>query len=489
MRREIPRWAWVAMFAPFAVLAVLHFRNLPSIYAGDYAQYLLHAEALAEGRPYADIGYLYTPRAALIGPRVQPPVWPVILAPLVALFGMNLVAAKVVVLAFVAAFFVFVYKRLAASDDPWLAVVAIGGGGVALETAFATNSPLSDLPFCALLWGVVLLADRPGPEPLSWRRTVAIGVVTVLAIGTRIAGVALVPAIFLTALTRPKDRRPLLALSATFALAGLVAVLIVGWEQIPFAQQLFRAPGILLARMASFDQKYRLSFFEATLYPFPWDLANDAYHAATFLLAPLGVIDFFRRTGRSLLGMLVVSYFLMVLLSPVGVQRYLWPVWPLLFYWVLTGGRLILSGIRPLRPHASRVAVLLGAVITVAALARSSNDPAQPTLLGQRDAQELFSWIRTARDSSEVRSVFFAPRVLTMETGAPAMGYYIGPDSVRLAEYARSRITHVIIGDAGLGHPALASMDSMTRRNASQLRLAHDNATFRIFRFHRDSAE
>ena len=74
---------------PFVILAALHWSYAPLITAGDYAQYLLHADALAHGRAYADIGYIYSPLAPFIGPRVQPPGLPLTILPIVAVGGVS----------------------------------------------------------------------------------------------------------------------------------------------------------------------------------------------------------------------------------------------------------------------------------------------------------------------------------------------------------------------------------------------------------------
>ena len=71
---------------PFVAVLIARWNQPPSATDGDYAHYLLHAKALAESRPYTDIGYIYT-EMNLVGPRVQPPGWPIVLAPFVALFG------------------------------------------------------------------------------------------------------------------------------------------------------------------------------------------------------------------------------------------------------------------------------------------------------------------------------------------------------------------------------------------------------------------
>jgi hypothetical protein len=55
----------------------------------DYALYVHHAENIAEGRPYADTGYIYNPGAADYSPRAYPPVFPLLLAPIYRAYGLD----------------------------------------------------------------------------------------------------------------------------------------------------------------------------------------------------------------------------------------------------------------------------------------------------------------------------------------------------------------------------------------------------------------
>src|SRR5437660_727548 len=62
-----------ACVIPFLVLVAAHWRTGPLRGAGDWAQFLLHAQAIVNRRPYGDIGYLFTYHAVFVGPRAQPP--------------------------------------------------------------------------------------------------------------------------------------------------------------------------------------------------------------------------------------------------------------------------------------------------------------------------------------------------------------------------------------------------------------------------------
>ena len=53
----------------------------------DFSQYILHAENLASGAPYAPTRYLYNPDDPVTGPQQYPPGFPIALAPIVWTLG------------------------------------------------------------------------------------------------------------------------------------------------------------------------------------------------------------------------------------------------------------------------------------------------------------------------------------------------------------------------------------------------------------------
>ena len=81
-----------------------------------------------------------------------------------------------------------------------------------------------------------------------------------------------------------------------------------------------------------------------------------------------------------------------------------------------------------------------------------------------------------------MRVVFFAPRVLTWETGirsAPLFG--ADPDSA-LAFMRTHGITHVVTGDAGAFAIGRAGMDSIVAARPERFERIQENGSFRTFR-------
>src|SRR5688572_3337635 len=257
---------------PYILLVVLHWSYLPVVSAGDYAQYLLHADALLHGRDYGDIGYIFTKYNPLIGPRVQPPGLPLTLVPILAIGGFDTPLLKLLMVVSGAAFLLLAGWYFARRDELLGAAGAVILTGIALEAAYATSSVLSDLGFAALVWAVILLVDREG----EWttRRIVLVTALGLAAMAYRIPGVTLVPALLCYALLQPAPARRR-ALVPALIWAGVLGVGALALnERAPFLDLLLAEPMVLVRRLSHNVARYRHAIFEAHLYPFSVDRAN-----------------------------------------------------------------------------------------------------------------------------------------------------------------------------------------------------------------------
>lgn len=464
---------------PFVVLVVSHWSALPAAQSGDYAQYLLHAKAIAEGRPYGDIGYLFTPYNPFIGPRSQLPGWPALLAPGVAIFGTSLTFPKLLVVLAAVGMLVVAALRLGTHDDFGIAIATTAIVGVALESTYATNTALSDLPFACALWTLFWIADRPGPW--TWKRALAVGALGSFAMATRVLGIAIVPGLAVLAFMRPREDRPkILAPVAAWALAGFGAILALGLR-IPFVTQTFRSPEVVINRLRFFWPRTRFSVMEAMMYPFPWDLANDAYHALGFALALVGIVSAWRYLRRSAVISVAPVYLAVVAFAPVFDIRYLWPLWPVIVYVMLCGARTVVSWLRIAAVTRARIVSAGVVALTAIAVVVALQKPAPPALLDQPGVRELFGWLRSVDGSDSMRVVFVAPRVLTLETGVPAMGAFTTSSERTFREFERVRITHVIVGDAGTNRNEARELRSLVAEHSAAFSLVYRNEGFAVY--------
>jgi hypothetical protein len=106
------------LVAGYATLTPGHF------WGDDWAQYTAHALNLARGHPYADTGYIFNPSQPHVGPPAYSPGLPLLLAPLVAVTGLNIVALKLTSLVALSLAVALTYLLYRDSLGAWVALAA-----------------------------------------------------------------------------------------------------------------------------------------------------------------------------------------------------------------------------------------------------------------------------------------------------------------------------------------------------------------------------
>jgi hypothetical protein len=471
-----------ACLLPLLVVVIVRWHYLPRISEGDYAHYLLHAQALAEGRPYGDTGYIYTRLNFIIGPPLQPPGWPVILAPVIALFGLSWGVLKALMVILTMVFAVLAGRHFGRREG-WLVGVAVALlVTLALEGQYVTGVTMSDVPFAVALWAMLYVADADGPW--TWKRAVAVAALGGVAVSIRVAGVAVGPAAALYVLMRPRSERKMAAIPLVAWGVPALAVLAFKPDLIPFGRQVLPDWRVLPKRVEVSWGHYSNSTLPMMLYPFPNNFANDVYHVALAALIVYGVGRFLVRWRGSFTWCFAISYGLLIVFSPVHAGRYMWPLYPLLLTAAVSGAISLLQRLVPRTKGApaSRIVFASFALIAIASATRMVFQAPPRTLLGEPDVQTLFTWARETSAREPIRVLFMNPRVLTLETGVPAMGpVFAAPDRV-LVELSDKKITHAIIGDLGLPSLAHQAVSAAVRDRPEHFEPVYENNSFRVYR-------
>jgi hypothetical protein len=92
----------------------------------DWAQYIMHARAIAQGRAYSDIGYVWSIYAPLIGPPAYPP-GTFVLAPFFLAFGYSMEIASFSMAACFGLFLLAFYAFLSRLGSRQIALATLGG--------------------------------------------------------------------------------------------------------------------------------------------------------------------------------------------------------------------------------------------------------------------------------------------------------------------------------------------------------------------------
>jgi hypothetical protein len=489
IRQSRSSLAWFALAAlPFLALVAWHWSLGPLAAFGDWSQYMLHADALYRGRAYTDIGYIFTNLNPFIGPRAQPPGLPATVAVLMAITGgtHDPTIYKLLMVAFALAFLACAFAYFRRRNGPVVAAAIVMVSGVWLETGFVTNVVQPDVGFCAFVWAIFCIADRGG----AWRMShvVAVTVLGLVALAYRVAALPLVPALTAYALIHRRNVgwRPLIPV-AIWCACGLAAAIAVPGA-FTFATLIALEPARLIRNIAESARVYPFAALDLYLYPFPWNRANDVYHLVLGVLAVPGAVDWFRRDWARLLTAFALFYIGMLVVLPMQDGRYLMPLAPLLLYAIANGGlvvgRWVASRVRrDATARGPRIVLTAAGAICALALITQMRQPPPAVLMEVPGVRSIFTLLRTEHDRSPVRAVFVNPRVLTWETGVPAMGFFTASADSTIAELRAQRITHVVVGDPGTDPFHAPSIAAAVTARPDAFRGVFAEGVFTVFRF------
>lgn len=492
--RRVHALAYAAALLPFLALVTWFWQSGPGLTVGDYAHYLLHGRALAEGRPYADTGYIFTNLNAFIGPEVQPPGLPVLLAVLIKVFGgYNETAVRLVMLGSAIPFLVISGVYFGRRTALGAGVVIVLFAGVAPGIAHWSLLTMSDLGFCSLVWALIAVLDREGE--FTWSRVAAVLALGSAVMAYRVVGLAVVPTLVLFGLLnyRALGVRPLLPAAVWGAGAGalVVAMGLMGGITRQLAPDLLLDPGIVVPRIRG----YLLAVIQASLYPTGVDRLDDLYHVVVLLLMAAGLTLWIRTAWRSAAFLFFGTYLATLMLVTAHTGRYLWVVFPVLINALFVGADALMARIRPALSIARRQGLIVAIALAVALMAtyRTTLEPRPGSILDDPNVLELLDFLSMEASRSEVRTMFFKPRVLTWMTRVPAMGMVdafvretesvaVHPRERILGELETKGITHVVVGALGQEPMSVEALTTIIARNECRFISVYANPEFEVFR-------
>lgn len=174
-------------------------------WGGDFAMYISQAKAINDGT----LANLLTQNKWAmdhsswnIGPYLYPEGFPVLIAPIIKIFGVNFILLKLFSSAFLVGSLPILYllfKKRFSSLLPLLVIMA--GIGLHFEMVTFADNILSDLPFLFFCLLGLLLMDRAN----SLTKKIFLGVAMFYAFFTRDAGIVLLPTYAVFLLTHKKN--------------------------------------------------------------------------------------------------------------------------------------------------------------------------------------------------------------------------------------------------------------------------------------------
>ena len=303
----------------------------------DYTLYLMHARNLLAGLAYSQTPYIPNPQNSIISPSSYPPGFSLLLVPVLALFGVSVLAAKVFN-AFLLSLVLFTLFFITRSRLPhgWPALIMILCG--AAPAFFGSRDAVySETPF--LIWCYVGLiaggALRRGCQPILMAMVVVSAVA--MAILTRTVGVVLAAALMLTPCILPCKHRILSIFSAG---AGVViASLVSRWLAVDGTTYLSYFDHMDMGSLLSWLTETVIIYALALSNGFGLQFGNFLNAFVIVLIIAAIIFGFTSTIFKSIteVDVFVFEYVIMLLVYPVRLEalRYLLPIFPFLILYIL----------------------------------------------------------------------------------------------------------------------------------------------------------
>lgn len=451
----------------------------------DYAQYVRHAANLAEGRPYADTGYILNPSYQVAGPVTYPPVLPLLLAPVYKLAGPDLRAMKALTVVCFAGFLYvlcLLFREGLGEKRALLLAALVGLSPVfwKFKDYLYAEYPFLLFSFAALLvYGRARDAERAGRGWLP--RALAAGLLTYLAYGTRSAGAALLPAFLLADLAG--ERR----LSKTFLACCAPALCLAGLQALTFhsdavyaaqAASLFSGTtlaGAVTGNLFGYADRFTLLFENGRVPLLPALLLAAAASLAVYGLARRAA------AGALFAAYAVINALLLLVFPAADGLRYAFPLVPFLLYYALAGWELLSPRLgRAARPAGAALLLLLAASYAGVYAKAQYGKFAEGT--EKAETKRLFDFI-SANTSPEDVFIFRKPRTLALYTGRRAAMYHFGGDAQVLAYFREIGASYLVTGR--IFPEDVHFLLPFAGRNAALLQEVYANDDFRVYRLKR----
>jgi len=480
---------------------------------GDFALNVLHAINIATGHPYTDTGYVYNPHDPLLAPGAYPPLFPLFLAPVYKLFGLDLhamrVAGLLVFSVFLLVFHRYVLYRLDSRLAQFAAVTAMAFSPWVWA---AKDQILPDFLFMLSTYTAVLFIDRRYMDAEQERGNYLPGAVTGLLVylsyATRILGILLMPAVLILDMLKTRRiRRSSLVAVVVFAVLYLAQNLWIGSGQSyldSFVDSLKNRPQSTSVSVQQGENVRRIEpgkvvrdtvarvirhidYYHQAISAY-WTsgvsrIIDNALYLVSGLLALAGFIGLLRREGPSCGDVFLVLYVLVLLPVPFVQDRYLLPLIPLYLVYIFRGVEFVqASGYLPGRAWLA-AGTLLVVITSYAGSYSLKNFGDFVNSVDKEQSTELFEFIRTQtpRDSLVV---FRKPRILALYSGRRSMMYYWADDPFELRDFlVQAGATYVVLDKESSGIKDDDYLVDWSVRCAENLTPVFENSDFRVFRF------
>ncbi len=510
-QRPTPRTKRATMLALGGILCAFIFYSSAvrdgHDWGGDHAQYILHAQTLLQGANYAPPpGFVYNPYL-MWAPLSYPPLYPIFIGGVLALFGLNFIALKIQIVILLS-LGLYAYWRFARNNLP--VNVALGALAFLIFSPYLlkfSNKILSDIPYLSLSLYAILAGERFFKPKSSVWDALVFSFLLISAICMRNVGFSLILAVPLYALFFRRGHliRALIISGITFA-----AVSIISWKMLEFfLDQSSPSPTRILLWFAGnlwHHFPYQLSRWLA-LYPRTGSTTALIFNTPVLVLylglCVVGVVHVIRARGVKYWDVYAAVYAATILSYAWVVSRYLIPLVPLLSIYAFSGLRVVALLIRKAIRLPFRKSYLLKTIYRYRFLFPAllyiplfsvywTHYALQPATQGANvlkdpTVRDLFEAVQNLDISG---AVFDRPRVLTLFTKVPGTlchnkrGYYwhqkVTWDLAMLLDLAsQGNISHIILDRAKSA--TWIAISPIVSQHPQHFRLSYSNMGYDIY--------
>lgn len=362
-RRHLLGWLVLAAATLF-YLATLR----PGHRAGDFAMYVQHTANMAEGRAYAETGYFQNPASTSVGTTSYPPGLPVLLLPIYAAAGFDLVAMKALMsVLFVLALVIF---WLMTRDN----LTAAFAAAMLFDVAFSPylwgfkDNVESDFPFLLPLFLALWLMQRSSKRGSGVFGFVGLGAVMYAAVAIRSIGLVLPITLLLYDLVEGRRKFPsprFWIATSTLVVMMMVQAMVLPLESGSYSSAFLQqvgSPGQFVQSMITNAKFYILACAGRLL------LSNGHGTLWADVLLAICIVPFLAglvariRSRIGVLEVFFVVYAGILLVWPFRQPNYLIPLIPLLSYYIFVGLESLAKRFIPRSPGLA-AAVALGVLV------------------------------------------------------------------------------------------------------------------------------
>ena len=406
---------------------------------GDDAHYMIVAQSFSSGDGLRDIMFQGEPHFAY-----PVPLFPVVLSPVVGVFGLNVTPPKLLVLATCVAAVYATYRLFRARVEEPIAIAIATMVAVSPQIVSFSHQVMTEVPYLLLSLMALIAVERCASASTPWRsRAVALaaGLLSVSLLFRSIAIALLVAALAFLLLEGGADWRARLAKAAAIGGVCLGAWFAVNYStlgHIPYGDELRSGAAAQQGTEDARLENRLRSNFDAYADAIPEGIAYRLFlrpsvvgGAVALLIIAAGFVAAARRHRT------VVEYYVLVYLAvlmtyppanPGNLRRYLVPLIPFLIFYFALGLRWAVTALRLRRPVLAASAPAV--VITTAALALFSAanlfETARASVLGVRS--EMFDFRQYTDYDSDWSVARWAgantPRSSVVATQDPYNFYY-----------------------------------------------------------------